>query len=112
MYLPKQDIFELLSTLGCGVSQTQPTTFNELPFINFSILDNSLTLTLENEIAYQDIDVQIDIWGDTSVEASNLLSEVEQKMRDEGYLMNYSADVPNPSNIFHIVSRFNKKGGN
>lgn len=108
MYLPKKDIFELLSSLGYGVSQTQPTEFNELPFINFSITDNSANLDLNNTIAYQEIEVQIDIWADSSVEASNILSEVEEIMRSDLYKMFYSADVENPSNIYHIVSRFRK----
>lgn len=108
MYLPKTEIYNLLRSLGYGVSQTQPTEFNELPFINFSITDNSTNLDLGNEIAYQEIEVQIDIWANTSVESSNVLSEVEEIMRNNKYRMFYSADVNNPGNIYHIVSRFRK----
>ena len=108
MYLPKKDIFNLLSRLGYGVSQTQPIEFNELPYINFSITGNSASLDLDNNIAFQEIEVQIDIWANNSVEASSILSEVEEIMRSDLYEMFYSADVPNPSNIFHIVTRFRK----
>lgn len=109
MYLPKRDIYNLLKELGCGVSQTQPTTFNELPYINFSVTGNSNTLFLDNSIAYQTIEVQTDIWAETSVEASELLSKLENKMRNDLYNMTYSADVPNSGNLFHVVARFNKK---
>lgn len=109
MYLPKKDIYEILKELKVEVSQTQPTVFNKLPYINFSITDNSISLDLNNEINCQDIEVQIDIWAEDSVSASNLLSKTEEKMRENLYTMTYSADVPNPGNIFHIVSRFQTK---
>lgn len=109
MYLPKADILNRLNELGHKVTQTQPTVFNELPVLVFQVTGNSNELFLDNTIATQSIDVQIDIWADSSVEASNLLSQVEEKMRSDFYNLNYSADVPNTGNIFHIVTRFNKK---
>lgn len=109
MYLPKRDINKILKELGCGVSQTQPTVFNELPHVNFSVTGNNPTLFLDNDIAYQTINVQIDIWANDSVSASNLLSNLEEKMRSNYYNMTYSADVPNSGDVFHIVTRFTKK---
>ena len=109
MYLPKADILNRLNELGHKVTQIQPTVFNELPVLVFQVIGNSNELFLDNTIATQSIDVQIDIWADSSVEASNLLSQVEEKMRSDFYNLNYSADVPNNGNIFHIVTRFNKK---
>lgn len=111
MYLPKKDIYKLLKELNVGVSQSQPTEFNALPYINFTITSNDIETDLNNEILYQNIEVQIDIWADNSIEASDLLGKVEEKMRKELYVLNYSADVPNIGNIFHIVSRFKTKRG-
>ena len=111
MYLPKKDVYNALKTLNVGVSQTQPTTFNELPFINFEVTDNNLNLFLDNSIASQYIEVKIDIWANSSVEASNLLSRVEEVMRQDLYLMTFSADIPNIGNIFHISTRFSKQIG-
>jgi len=112
MYLPKKDIYNLLKqNLNCGVAQTQPTVFNELPFINFEISNNSVELMLNNDIGYQNIEVSIHIWAGDSVTASNLLSNVEELMRNDGYKMTYSADVPNIGDIFHIVTRFTKNVG-
>ncbi|MCI8309104.1 MAG: hypothetical protein HFJ45_02610 [Clostridia bacterium] len=109
MYLPKKDIYQILKSVNTNVSQTQPTAFNKLPYINFSITDNSVNLDLNNNINYQDIEVQIDIWAEDSVSSSNLLSKVEEKMRENLYILTYSSDVPNTGNIFHIVSRFQTK---
>lgn len=109
MYLPKEDVYNLLKQIGCGVSQTQPTVFNELPYINFSITANNVTLFMDGTIARQDIEVQIDIWAESSVEASEILSQVEEIMRSDYYIMTYSSDVPNAGNVFHIVTRFTKK---
>lgn len=109
MYLPKEEIFKILSELGCAVSQTKPPVFNELPYITFTVTGNDINTFLDNSIAYQDITVQVDIWADDSPSASNLLSKVEEKMRNNFYNMIYSSDVPNNGNVFHIVSRFTKK---
>ena len=112
MYLPKKDIYDLLkANLNCGVAQTQPTVFNDLPFINFEVSNNSVELMLSNDIAYQNIEITIHIWADNSVSASNLLSSVEELLRQNGYQLTYSADVPNVGDIFHIVTRFIKVVG-
>ena len=108
MYLPKKDIYEKLNTLDATVMQYQPTVFNNLPVITFKINDNTPNLFLDNTIAYQNIEVQIDIWANDSVSASNLLSQVEETMREDFYQMTYSADVPNVGDIYHIVTRFRK----
>ncbi len=108
MYLPKKDIYESLKQLNYPVHQTQPTIFNELPSINFEILNNDITLFLDNSIAYQNIEVKIDIWADSSELASKVLSEVEEAMRLNQYNLSYSADVPNVGNVFHITTRFKK----
>lgn len=108
MYLPKNDLYESLLTLGHSVDQSQPEVFNDLPAIIFRVDDNTPNLDLDNDILYQDIEVIIDIWAESSVEASNVLSEVEELMRSNYYRMTYSSDVPNIGNLYHIVSRFVK----
>lgn len=108
MYLPKKDVYNTLKSLKVSVSQTQPTTFNELPFINFEVTNNRADLFLNNTIASQSIEVKVDIWANSSVEASNLLSQVEEVMRNDLYQLTFSADIPNTGNIFHISTRFSK----
>lgn len=107
MYLPKADIYSSLKTLGYFVAQKKPSLFRELPAITFSV-SNSINRDLDNNILSQNLEVQIDIWADDSVSASNVLSEVENLMRQNFYNMSYSNDVPNNGNVFHILTRFVK----
>lgn len=106
MYLPKTDIYNILKTLDYYVSQTQPTEFTDLPAINFRVGNNSVNLDLNNTIISQDIEIIIDIWAEDSVTASTVLSQVEEVMRQIGYNMSYSSDVPNIGNLYHINCRF------
>lgn len=109
MYLPKTDVYNSLKTLNYFVSQTQPTIFTDLPAIIFSVGNNGVTPDLDGNILSQDIEIQIDIWAEDSVTASTILSQVEELMRSNLYIMSYSNDVPNVSNLYHIVCRFAKQ---
>lgn len=109
MYLPKTDVYNSLKTLPYSVSQTQPPIFNELPAIVFSVGNNAVSTDLDGDISSQDIEIQIDIWAEESVKASEILSQVEEIMRSNLYIMSFSNDVPNVSNLYHIVSRFSKQ---
>lgn len=108
MYLPKSDVYNSLKELNYYLSQTQPAQFNELPAIIYSVGNNSIVTDLDNNILSQDLEVQIDIWAEDSVTASNILSQVEETMRSNLYKMSFSNDVPNIGNLYHIVSRFTK----
>lgn len=108
MYLPKSEIYANLKKLNYNVSQTQPPIFNELPTIIFRVGNNSISTDLDNNILSQEIEVQIDIWAEDSVTASNVLSQVEEIMRSNYYNMSFSNDVPNTGSLYHIVNRFYK----
>lgn len=108
MYLPKSDIFKGLKSLNYYVSQSQPSTFNELPAIIFSVGNNSINYDLDNNISTQDLEVILDIWAEDSVTASKVLSEVEKTMRLQNYRMSFSSDIPNMGNLYHINCRFQK----
>ena len=108
MYLPKADIYNSLKALPYHVSQTHPATFTETPAIVFSIGNNSVSADLDGGISSQDIEVQIDIWADDSVTASTVLSQVEELMRSNKYIMSYSNDAPNAGDLHHSVCRFAK----
>ena len=109
MYLPKTDVYNSLKTLPYHVSQTQPDIFTDLPAVIFSVGNNAVSTDLDGEISSQDIEIQIDIWAEDSVTASTILSQVEQVMRSNLYIMSFSNDVPNVSNLHHIVCRFAKQ---
>lgn len=104
MYIPKQDIYEKLQETGVTVLQGAQETYPKAPAITFSISDNATELNLDNEIASQSIIVVVDIWTDTSMEASALQSASEILMRELGYKMTYSADVPRPEGALHHIN--------
>lgn len=106
MYLPKSDVYNSLRSLNYFVSQTQPATFEDLPAIIFNVGNNSIDVDLDNTIISQDIEINIDIWAEDSVTASNVLSQVEEIMRNNNYNMSFSSDIPNIGNLYHINSRF------
>lgn len=108
MYLPKTDIFNSLKTLNYFVSQSQPPIFTDLPAVIFGVSNNAVSTDLDGEIASQDIEIMIDIWAEDSVTASTVLSQVEELMRSKQYIMSFSNDVPNVSNLHHIACRFAK----
>ena len=109
MYLPKADVFNSLKTLPYYVSQTQPPIFTDLPAIIFSVGNNAVSTDLDGNISSQDIEIQIDIWAEDSVTASSVLSQVEELMRSNLYIMSFSNDVPNVDNLYHTVCRFSKQ---
>lgn len=109
MYSPKNEVYNVLKQLNYYVSQVQPPTFNELPAIVYSVGNNSIEYDLDNNILSQDVEIIINIWAEDSVTATYVLSQVEKTMRKNQYRMSHSSDVPNNGNLFHIVSRFNKK---
>lgn len=104
MYIPKQDIYEKLLETGVTVLQGSQKTYPETPAITFTINDNATELDLDNEIASQSIIVSVDIWTDTSMEASALQNASEVLMRELGYKLTYSADVPRPEGALHHVN--------
>lgn len=104
MYLPKVDIYNALCAVTANVVQGSQTTFTSTPAITFTISDNSTELNLSNTIASQTIIVSVDIWTDTSVAGSNLLSSTEQAMRNLGYKMTYSSDIPYPEGALHHIN--------
>lgn len=109
MYLPKADVYNSLKALPYFVSQTKPDMFTDLPAVIFNVGNNAITADLDGNIVSQDIEIQIDIWADGSVTASSVLSQVEEIMRSNKYIMSFSNDVPNAGNLHHIVSRFAKQ---
>ena len=109
MYQPKEELYKTLKDLGYYCRQGAQATFadGEVPAITFRIENNSVDLLLDNTIGHQDIIATVDIWADDSKTASRVLTEVEKALREIGWRMSYSADVPAPTGaLFHINCRF------
>lgn len=108
MYLPKTDVYNSLKALPYYVSQKKPAVFTDLPAVTFGVGNNAISTDLDGDISSQDIEITLDIWAEDSVTASTVLSEVEEIMRSNNYIMSFSNDVPNISNVHHIACRFAK----
>lgn len=108
MFNPKKEVFTKLQELeGVSVSQSSQNIFNALPAVTFTIQNNSVNVTLDNEIASQDIIVGVDVWAESSTQASSILAQVEAKMREMLYQLTSSVDVPNTDqSIHHIACSF------
>lgn len=109
MQTPNVAVYEKLSTIDgvASVGRTNQNVFTDFPALTYMVVLNQLNRDLDNEIAGQTIEVVVDIWSETSVGASDLLVEVEAKMRELDYTLVFSGDVPNPNEeIYHITSRF------
>ena len=108
MYLPKTDVYNSLQVLPYYVSQSNPAVFTDMPAVTFSVGNNAVTADLDGEISGQEVEIQLDIWAEDSVTASTVLSEVEEIMRSNHYIMSFSNDVPNISDLHHVACRFAK----
>lgn len=108
MQSPKVHVFNILDSIdGVEVVQQTQNVFTELPVITYYIANTHVIRDLDNEIINQPVEVVIDIWTDTSTKGSELLEQVEEKMRDADFTCDFSADVPNPNDtIYHITTRF------
>lgn len=108
MFNPKPEIYEKLCEIeGIDVSQSSQNIFNNVPAVTYRIDGNVAEYYLENGIASQEIRCTIDIFADDSVTASNILVQVEAKMRELKYRLNNSLDVPAPEGaLYHINATF------
>ena len=108
MFNPKPEIYAKLCEIeGVSVSQSSQNIFNEVPAVTYRIDGDSAEYYLENDIASQEIRCTIDIFTEDSVTASNILVQVEAKMRELKYRLNNSLDVPAPEGaLYHINATF------
>jgi thioredoxin-like negative regulator of GroEL len=106
MFEPKEFVYSLLQQTGERVFQARPEVIEEFPCITFYISDNSVNLELARDIAYQEIEVVIDIWANTSQESGSLHIQVEEILREADMTLISSIDVPDPSGYSHINATY------
>lgn len=110
MVEPKADIYSILSSISGAVAyQSRPGIVKELPCFIFYVWDNVPVYSLDKQIGYQDIDVVIDIFADTSKESGTLLNTLEAEMLENNYRLVSCTDIPD-DNLSHITTRFNLVG--
>lgn len=109
METPNIAVYNQLMTIAGVESVGKPNqnVFTTLPALTYTVPLNQVTRDLDNDIASQNIEVIIDIWTETSVGGCDLLVIVESKMRELGYNLDFSGEVPNPTeDVYHTTTRF------
>lgn len=111
MYIPNKDVYDILKSVKTGVSvyPNRPEVIENAPCMTYFIENNSVEIDLSKGIAYQDIDVVVDIWADTKLEATEILSLLEGDMRENNFVLDFSSEVDD-ENLKHITTRFNLIG--
>lgn len=108
MYIPSTKVMEILEKLeGVKVYKNRPEKIAELPSVTYYIANNRVEADLGKEIGYQEIEVVVDIWTRTAKEGAGILSDLEESMREEGFMLSFSSDVNDPDGVNHITNRFN-----
>lgn len=112
LYDPKADLYSILSEIEYSIDdvvvlQRQQDALASVPCITFNVSDNRATIDLGKELGFQDIEVILDFYGNTSKETGAMLQEAEAELRANGYVLQFSADVPDPDGYHHISTRFN-----
>jgi len=103
----KATIYDKLSEIAnIVVYQQRPEILADLPCVTFYISSNVPLYAVSGEIEHQNIEVTIDIWGNTSSETTLLLAQVVSKMKDLNYLLSFNTDIIDPDDISHLNTRF------
>ncbi len=104
----KSALYNLLDEIeDVTILQGRPEVIASFPTVTFSISENTPRYTLDKDIGHQDISIDIDIWADTPSETGTLLSSIEEILRDEGYRLTFSSDLPDPEGKARITTVFN-----
>ena len=104
---PKSIIYNILSNIdNVTIYQTRPDMLEEIPCITFYVGGKTPEYAIEGSIGYQDIDVIIDIYANTSKESGELLVALESEMLDNKYRMTFCSDIPD-DDLSHVTTRFN-----
>lgn len=108
MYIPNLDVYNILKSVGgIEASQQRPEDLVKYPSVTYYIANNKVNSDLSKEISYQEVEVVVDIWTTTSKEGTELLSQIEASMRENGFMLSFSSDISEANGRSHITSRFN-----
>ncbi len=100
------DLLDSLDVDGLKISQGRPERIEHFPSITFVVFRDVPKITIDKELQFQEVEVGIDIWTNTSVEGSALLSTLESALREEDILMSSCVRIPDPDRISHIATVF------
>jgi len=102
----KTIVYDALKTLNADVSQASSNIFNDLPAVTYMITNNIPNYDFDKDINLQDLEVTIDIYANSSTDATNLLKAAELNLRSIDLFLNFVTDLPNTDGLYHTNARF------
>jgi len=106
---PKAEVSAILIQLdGVSTYQERPEVIENRPCVTYAIADNRPEYSLDKDVANQNVEVDVDIWGDNSAETGSILKDLERLMIAGGYRCSFAQDIPDPDGGSHIATRFIK----
>lgn len=104
MYDVKPEVSAQLNSIpGVTVADVRPADWNTLPYIFFYEIENSNPLPISGS-PLSDVTIQMEIWSEEST--STLAAQVDHLITSMGFRRQFSADVPDSTEIRHKIMRF------
>ncbi|MEE1224000.1 MAG: hypothetical protein UH081_01950 [Clostridia bacterium] len=98
-----------LSKVGCSVAFQYPKHFLNLPVISFYTVREQGSLSCDNEEAFRDGTIAVDVWAKTPAECANIAVRASAALIDDGWMRIFEMDVPCGSgDVYHRTLRFIK----
>lgn len=94
-----------ISILGNRVFFYYPSTFNSLPSISYYEITNQENSNADDDEYNSLIEIQVDVWGKTPEEISDIALQVDSKMKSIGFNRAFAQDV-HDENLYHKTMRF------
>lgn len=97
-----------LSKLECRVQYYYPESFNDFPIVSFYNLAERPEFSSDNHEDIQNGTVVVDIWSDRKRECGDISLEVNEVMTADGWVREFSRDIPPEGRVYHKTMRFSK----
>lgn len=103
------EVREILLNTGYNVVFQYPKGFRALPVISFYTIKEYGAESYDNEEAFRNAEVVVDIWANAPTECEEIAQYAAQAMANDGWSELFRMDVPRGSNdIYHRNMRFIK----
>lgn len=104
------EVKNTLSGLNCRVVYQYPDDFAALPAVSYYTLTEGVSMTADNAELIQEGHIQLDIWGVTMKECSDIAISVDTLMSRGGWAREFSRDLKKECDerVYHKTMRYKK----
>lgn len=103
-----REVEKSLADIDCKVEYYYPSKFNKLPVVSFYTVSESPDLVQDNEESIQKGTVVVDVWADEPIICGTTSVKVNEVMNADGWVREFSRDIPPEGDVFHKTMRFSK----